>query len=723
MGEISTGISLCMIVKNEQEHLSESLKAVKDFVDEIIVVDTGSEDRTVEIARDFGARVFHFDWCDDFSAARNYALQFATKEWILNLDADHFLEIQPSIDLHEILKHTNKLGFFIDEQTIDRTGQRHSLERLLLFRNFRGFYYEGAIHEHPGNAITRYARDKQVRDPLGRLSGVVVRHHGYDDPQKKLDRNLRILRKAVKKNPRNFHYHYKFLLTLHSLKHRDFEGELQKTVSLILHENPPLRESVIGIWGLFGDWVYRYQVKNSRDVFISGARQIGKNINWNDFRLVRPYALLLEKQGDYEQAVKLMRHCLQNGVAPLHVALTLYDRYEALYQLLRLHHNHSDAGAFLDDIRQMDNYMEKAGIDAAGFKSYLRQKDEPLSEALSILDPGRKTTKSSGPLLSLCMIVKNEAANLKKCLQSVSGVCEEIIIVDTGSTDNTREIAQMYTNKIFDFTWNGDFSAARNKALEKASGQWILHLDADEALAAETAGQIRSFLSASTQDGVNVIVRNYQPKEDMVRYLDEFQVRLFRNKKSIRYENRIHEQIIPSIARQGGKLADSPLRIDHFGYMQDSNRRNERNLNLLNQQLAEHPMDSYILFKLGETYKAMNELDKAAGFLARAIRNPSGNLTNEIRETIYLRLAQIELARNHYAEAGQYADGCLRFNEHSYIAMYIRGIVDMYLGKTDLALKNFELVKAASASHGLDIRDMERLMEALKPQQNTHLMN
>jgi len=313
MGEISRGISLCMIVKNEQEHLPASIRAVKDFVDEIIIVDTGSDDRTVEIAREAGARVFHFDWNDDFAAARNYALQFATRDWILNLDADHFFEIQPSVDLHQILNHSNKLGFFIDEQTVDATGRRHSLERLLLFRNFRGFFYGGAIHEHPGNAISRYAREKQVSNPLGRLSGVVVRHHGYANPQKKLERNLRILRKAVKNNPRNFHYRYKFLLTLQSLKHRDFEGELQKTVSLILHENPALRESVIGIWGLFGDWVHRYQVKNSRDVFLSGARQIGKNINWNDFRLVRPYVLLLEKQGEHEQALKLMRHCLQNG--------------------------------------------------------------------------------------------------------------------------------------------------------------------------------------------------------------------------------------------------------------------------------------------------------------------------------------------------------------------------------------------------------------------------
>ncbi len=721
MNTVSNGISLCMIVKNEQENLPKSLQAAREYVDEIIIVDTGSTDDSVEIAKSFGARVYYFEWGNDFSAARNFALQYATKNWVLNLDADHIIKVNQTVNLMDILKNTGKLAFFIEEQSVDETGKAHGLERLLLFRNFRGFYYEGIIHEHPGNAVSSYADAHQITDPLGRLSGVTLLHHGYDDPLKKLNRNLPILRDALKKTPDDYHYLYKYLLTLKSLKNTSFEKELKKASALILHENPPLRASVIGIWGMFGDWVYHYNVQDSQRVFLSGAQQIGERIDWSDYRLVKPVIRILEKKGEYEYSLDLIRHCLLRGIAPRHVAITEYDRFDALYQLLRLHNTHSDVNTFMKDMKKLDVYMEKANIDPDSFDRYLREIDGDLWETLGILQPKSKKAQAKRPLLTLCLIVKNEQSNIKRCLQSVSGVCEEIIVVDTGSNDRTIEIAQAYTDKIYRHDWNGDFSAARNAALEKATGRWILHLDADEALEPVSAKTVRAFIQDCSHQGVNIIVRNYQPDQDMVKYLDEFQVRLFQNKKKVCYENRIHEQIVPSIKRIGGSLGDSALRIDHFGYMHKNAQRNERNLRLLNEQLAEHPMDSYTLFKLGEAYKAENDLDKAGAFLARAIRNPTGNLTNEIREIIYLRLAQIELARNNYNEAGQYADGCLRFNSQSYIALYIRGIVDMYMGNTDKALECFNQVKASSAKHSLDLSDMERLIDALQP--NTPLMN
>ncbi len=81
-------ISLCMIVKNEEENLGRCLKSVQDLVDEIIVVDTGSTDKTVEIAKEYGAKVHYFKWCNDFSAARNESLKYASKNWILIMDGD-----------------------------------------------------------------------------------------------------------------------------------------------------------------------------------------------------------------------------------------------------------------------------------------------------------------------------------------------------------------------------------------------------------------------------------------------------------------------------------------------------------------------------------------------------------------------------------------------------------------------------------------------------------
>jgi len=97
-------------------------------------------------------------------------------------------------------------------------------------------------------------------------------------------------------------------------------------------------------------------------------------------------------------------------------------------------------------------------------------------------------------LLSLCMIVKNEEANLSRCLDSVKDIVDEIIIIDTGSTDNTVRIAESYGAKVFSIQWNDDFSEARNASLEKANGKWILLMDADDELAQEDRHKVRDLL-------------------------------------------------------------------------------------------------------------------------------------------------------------------------------------------------------------------------------------
>ena len=98
-------------------------------------------------------------------------------------------------------------------------------------------------------------------------------------------------------------------------------------------------------------------------------------------------------------------------------------------------------------------------------------------------------------LLSVCMIVKNEEEVLERCLQSIHGIADEIIIVDTGSTDNTKQIATKYTDKFYEIKWENDFSKARNYAASKASGEWILVIDADEYVDRESFNEFKKQLS------------------------------------------------------------------------------------------------------------------------------------------------------------------------------------------------------------------------------------
>ena len=116
-------VSLCMIVKDEEENLARCLDSVRDFVDEIIIVDTGSTDRTIDIAERYGARVFYHPWEGSFSKARNYSLKYATCDWILILDADEELNNDDTSRLKEIAKDNKSLAisFIIKNKYKDST--------------------------------------------------------------------------------------------------------------------------------------------------------------------------------------------------------------------------------------------------------------------------------------------------------------------------------------------------------------------------------------------------------------------------------------------------------------------------------------------------------------------------------------------------------------------------------------------------------------------------
>jgi len=110
--------------------------------------------------------------------------------------------------------------------------------------------------------------------------------------------------------------------------------------------------------------------------------------------------------------------------------------------------------------------------------------------------------------IALTMIIRNEESNLSRCLESIKNVVDEIIIVDTGSTDTSIDIANKYKAKISNYEWADDFSAARNKALEQVQSDWVLHLDADECLSKESEYSILSVVNNTVADALSLPVRN-----------------------------------------------------------------------------------------------------------------------------------------------------------------------------------------------------------------------
>lgn len=228
-------------------------------------------------------------------------------------------------------------------------------------------------------------------------------------------------------------------------------------------------------------------------------------------------------------------------------------------------------------------------------------------------------------LLSVCLITKNEEAVLERSLASIKDIADEIIIVDTGSTDRTKEIALKFTDSVFDFQWIDDFAAARNSSLEKATARWILVLDADEYLSASDASKLLSFLKKeSPKDNVvyNLPIINYTGNGLAESNIMESNAdRLFPNFNGIRYDRPIHEQLTST--KPGVRLYYKriPYRIYHTGYLKEtliSKNKSTRNMALFNKLKSNGKFEPYDYYTLGNEYQAQQLYSEALDHYKKA---------------------------------------------------------------------------------------------------------
>ncbi|MBS4174158.1 glycosyltransferase family 2 protein [Bacillus sp. FJAT-49736] len=217
-------------------------------------------------------------------------------------------------------------------------------------------------------------------------------------------------------------------------------------------------------------------------------------------------------------------------------------------------------------------------------------------------------------ILSLCMIVKNEEKVIERCLSSVGSLIDEIIIVDTGSTDRTKELASKYTTKIYDFEWINDFSAARNYAASKASGEWILVLDADEYVDEENLKSFIDDLKGNREnvDAFSAKIINFTGNfgENL---LQNYHDRIYKNNGEISYYRQIHEQFKNNNDKPIN-IKHSRLVIFHSGYLNQTvseKDKNSRNKNLLDQEMKNGPINAFDYFNYGNEYCSIGEYSKA----------------------------------------------------------------------------------------------------------------
>ncbi len=211
--------------------------------------------------------------------------------------------------------------------------------------------------------------------------------------------------------------------------------------------------------------------------------------------------------------------------------------------------------------------------------------------------------------VSAVLIVRDESEFIEDCLRSLVGNVDEIVVVDTGSRDDTIEVASRFPINLHHFAWCNDFSAARNFALERASGDWILSIDADERLEIPNRHAFSQLLSDGGKVGWKL---RLHPRVGWTAFLH---LRLFRNDPRIRFQGAIHEHIhasIEAVARaDGGEVGVCDLKLHHVGYEGDLRRKNPRNIPLLRDRLSREPHNVYCWWHLGECLRLSGDEEAA----------------------------------------------------------------------------------------------------------------
>ncbi len=249
-------------------------------------------------------------------------------------------------------------------------------------------------------------------------------------------------------------------------------------------------------------------------------------------------------------------------------------------------------------------------------------------------------------MFSLCMIVRNEERNLPRALDSVRDLAAELIVVDTGSTDQTARIAADCGALVipFDFTVV-DFAAARNRALAAARAPWILVLDADETLDRAGAPALKTLVAGEQNAGY--FLERHNHGTDSQKPTIDYVVRLFPNRPEYRYRGRVHETIDASIQSAGGRLLKTDIRIDH-NFSADPEARRRKNhwyIEILKEEIAADPSDDSRLDFLAAEYHQLEMFDEATAVAERIVEMRPFDARAHLFAGIYHLLHKPDLAR------------------------------------------------------------------------------
>ncbi|MCI8307225.1 MAG: glycosyltransferase [Lachnospiraceae bacterium] len=304
-------------------------------------------------------------------------------------------------------------------------------------------------------------------------------------------------------------------------------------------------------------------------------------------------------------------------------------------------------------------------------------------------------------MLSVCIIAKNEERVIDKCLSALTIPDIEIIFVDTGSTDGTRETASKYTDKIFDFEWCNDFSAARNFAVSKASYDCILSVDADEVLKASDAdaAHLRELADRITRSDDNILgnitCRSFYSngQDDGGETVNIERIPRMFSKRRFIYSGIVHEQLVPlrNPSDSERTYVETGLTFDHYGYFGDEffiEQKTARNIELLSRMHEDNPDDPYVLYQLGKSYYMRHDYETARELFDKCLYfdlEPSLEYVSDLVTSYGYTL----LNTGRY-EAALSLEGIYGDFSHSCEFVFLMGLIYMNNGFIDNAVNEFQ---------------------------------
>lgn len=250
------------------------------------------------------------------------------------------------------------------------------------------------------------------------------------------------------------------------------------------------------------------------------------------------------------------------------------------------------------------------------------------------------------------MIVRNEAQHLEACLGPVAALFDEVVVVDTGSSDATREIAARFTPHVHEFAWCDDFSAARNEALRHATGDWVMWLDADDRLRPAEVAKLATLLDSLDREPriymMDTVSASQYECEGEWRVAHR---RLFRKLPGVAWSGRVHEQLTAGSAVAAFDVINSDIEIEHIGYRDLSavRRKLQRNIRLLQMDYAVDPNDASTLFHLGVSYSRVGANGEGRKHLLRLLETRSTD--PELMRRVFSTLAEIAIAEGRLDQA------------------------------------------------------------------------